>query len=171
MFDMSKPIIVLKHDEYNSLNEFLLGLEEAIINGKSSDYTVIISGVVDPFINPIFYRDGYTTMVKMTEVAKNLKTRLRIEIDTQMPETIQHKQIRDIFHIYPVGINYHIGNNDFAKNIKLISVEDAVKKLETWDGKNPMMTKIIIKTNKDIHPERNKSIRKVINNTYIQIQN
>ena len=47
---MDKSIIILKHDEYNSLNDFLVGLEEAIINGKYSNYTVIISGKVDPFM-------------------------------------------------------------------------------------------------------------------------
>lgn len=168
-FDMSKPIIVLKHDEYNSLNEFLLGLEEAIINGKSSDYTVIISGNVDPLINPIFYRDGYTTMVKMTEVAKHLKTRLSIHINTRMPSTISNKQIRDIFHIYPVGINYYISNNDFEKDIKLIPVAEAVKKLETWDGKNPMTTKIVMDIDNHIHPVRKQLIDKSISNTYIAV--
>lgn len=168
--EMDKPIIVLQHDEYKNLNEFLAGLEEAIINGKQTDYTVIISGKVDPLINPVFYRDGYTTMVKMAEVAKHLKTRISIHINTRMPSTISHKQIRDIFHIYPVGINYYIANNDFEKDIKFISVEESVKKLETWDGKHPMTTKIIIETDYNVHPMRKQLIDKVINNTYIAVE-
>lgn len=166
---MDKSIIILKHDEYNSLNEFLVGLEEAIINGKYSNYTVIISGKVDPFINPVFYRDGYTTMIKMAEVAKQLKTRINIQINTRMPSTISQKQIRDIFHTYPVGINYYISNNDFDRDIKLVPVQEAVKKLETWDGKNPMKTKIVMDIDEHIHNVRRENIIKVIHNTYIGI--
>lgn len=167
--NMDKQIIILKHDEYKSLNEFLVGLEEAIINGKYSNYTVIISGKVDPFINPVFYRDGYTTMIKMDEVAKHLKTRITIQINTRMPSTVSQKQIRDIFHIYPVGINYYISNNDFERDIKLIPVQEAVKKLETWDGKNPMKTKIVVDIDEHIHNLRLKSIIKAIHNTYIGV--
>lgn len=167
--NMDKQIIILKHDEYKSLNEFLVGLEEAIINGKYSNYTVIISGKVDPFINPVFYRDGYTTMIKMDEVAKHLKTRITIQINTRMPSTVSQKQIRDIFHIYPVGINYYISNNDFERDIKLTPVQEAVKKLETWDGKNPMKTKIVVDIDEHIHNLRLKSIIKAIHNTYIGI--
>lgn len=167
--NMDKQIIILKHDEYKSLNEFLVGLEEAIINGKYSNYTVIISGKVDPFINPVFYRDGYTTMIKMDEVAKHLKTRITIQINTRMPSIVSQKQIRDIFHIYPVGINYYISNNDFERDIKLIPVQEAVKKLETWDGKNPMKTKIVVDIDEHIHNLRLKSIIKAIHNTYIGV--
>lgn len=166
---MDKPIIVLKHDEYKSLNEFLTGLEVAIVNGKHSDYTVIISGQVDPFINPVFYRDGYTTMIKMAEVAKHLKSRITVQINTRMPSTVSQKQIRDIFHIYPVGINYYISNNDFERDTKLVPVQEAVKKLETWDGKHPMKTKIVVDIDEYIHNVRRESIIKAIHNTYIGV--
>jgi hypothetical protein len=166
---MEKPIIVLKHDEYKSLNEFLTGLEDAIVNGKHSDYAVIISGQVDPFINPVFYRDGYTTMIKMAEVAKHLKARITVQINTRMPITVSQKQIRDIFHIYPVGINYYISNNDFERDTKLVPVQEAVKKLETWDGKHPMKTKIVVDIDEYIHNVRRESIIKAIHNTYIGV--
>lgn len=167
--NMNKSIIVLKHDEYTNLNDFLLGLEDAIIKGQDSYYTIIISGKIDPFNNPIFYRDGYTTMVKMAEVAKHLKTRISIQINTRMPSTISHKQIRDIFHIYPVGINYYISNNEFERDTQFIPVEEAVKKLETWDGKNPMQTKIVVDIDEHIHNLRRQSIIKAIHNTYIGV--
>lgn len=166
---MNESVIVMKHDAYNNLNDFLLGLESAIVAGNDSYYTVIISGDVDPFINPVFYRDGYTTMVKMTEVAKNLKTRLSIHINTRMPSTISSKNIRDIFHIYPVGINYYISNHDFEKDIKFIPVADAVKKLEIWDGKNPMTTKIVMDIDNNIHPMRKQLIDKSVRSTYIAV--
>lgn len=166
---MNKSIIVMKHDAYSNLNDFLLGLEAAIVTGKDSYYTVIVSGDVDPFINPVFYRDGYTTMVKMTEVAKHLKTRLSIHINTRMPSTISSKNIRDIFHIYPVGINYYITNNDFERDSKLLPVEEAVKKLETWDSKNPMKTQIVFDIDEHIHNVRRKHVIKATHNTYISV--
>lgn len=166
---MNKSIIVLKHDDYTNLNDFLLGLEEAIVNGKDSYYTVIISGNVDPLINPIFYRDGYMTLVRMADLAKHLKTRISIQINTRMPSTISNKSIKDIFHIYPVGINYYISNHTFEQNAHFIPVEDAIKKLETWDSRNPMKTQMIIDIDEQIHPERRVSVTKAIHNTYVTV--
>lgn len=159
----------MKHDAYSNLNDFLLGLEAAIVAGKDSYYTVIVSGDVDPFVNPVFYRDGYTTMVKMTEVAKNLKTRLSIHINTRMPYTIRGKQIRDIFHIYPAGISYYITNQDFERDIQLLPVEEAVKKLETWDSKNPMKTQIVFDIDEHIHNVRRNHVINATHNTYISV--
>jgi len=85
---INKSIIVLKHDDYTNLNDFFLGLEEAIIKGKDSYYTVIISGSVEPLRNPIFYQDGYVTLVRMADVAKHSKTRISIQINTRMPSTV-----------------------------------------------------------------------------------
>lgn len=167
--NMNKSLIVLKHDEYKSLNDFLIGLEVAIINGKDSYYNVIISGTIDPFSNPIFYRDGYTTMIRMAEVAKHLKTRLSIQINTRMPVTLSNKTIRDVFHIYPVSINYYITNNSFECDTHFVSIDEAVRKLETWDGKNPMMTKIVLDIDERIHNVRRQSIIKAVNNTYVAL--
>lgn len=167
--NMNKSIIVLKHDDYTNLNDFLLGLEEAIVNGKDSYYTVIISGNVDPLSNPIFYRDGYMTLVRMADVAKHLKTRISIQINTRMPSTVSDKTIKDIFHIYSVGINYYISNHTFERNTQFIPVEDAIKKLETWDSRNPMKTQMIIDIDDQIHPVRRMEVTKAIHNTYVTV--
>lgn len=166
---MNKSILEINHNLYNSFSDFLIGIEEGIKQGNDSFYTLIISGTSDPLISPLFNNDWHTNLVRIDHLGKRMKTRLNIQINTRLPIKFEKREFKEIFHVFPVGLNYYIGNNNFDWETQFVSTQDAIKKLETWDSKNPMKTKIILDIDNTINLNRLNEIKSALNKTFIQV--
>jgi len=167
---MNKSIIFLNHNKYTNFNDFLIGLEEGLIGSNNSFCTIIVTGDTDPLASHFFSRDAYSNLVRMEEVAKRYRKKIDIQINTRMPYFIENRSLKDVFHLYPVGINYYITNSNHDDFIKLADILSSIKKLETWDFKNPMKTKIILDIDEQIHRNRLHDIKNAIEKTVVLVE-
>lgn len=166
---MSDNTIIIKHNQYRNLSELLIGLEQLLIEGKASNYTVIVSGDTDPLISPLFSVNAYSTFIRMDEVARRFGKKIKIEINTRMPKHLSDRSLREIFHVYSVGINYFISNTPYNDGVSLLSIKDSIKKLETWDFKHPLKTRIVVDIDNSIHPDRLKDIHNSLSGIFIPV--
>lgn len=165
---MNKSIIEINYDDYENISEFLLKLEEFVIMGKDSFYTVIISGTIDPLSSKNNV-DWFNYFMQIEQLSRKMRVRLNTQINTRLPVKYEHREFKEIFHRYPVCINYYISNAAFDSNDTYLSVDKVIKKLETWDSKNPMKTNIVIDLDDNVSSVRLEFVKSVLNNTFIQV--
>jgi hypothetical protein len=165
---MNRSIIEINYDDYDNISDFLLKLEEFILIGQDSFYTVVISGNVDPLSSKNNI-DWFNYFMQIEQLSRKMRVRLNPQINTRIPVKYEHREFKEIFHRYPVCINYYISNMAFDGNDTYLSVDKVIKKLETWDSKNPMKTNIIIDLDDNVSSVRLDFIKEQLNNTFIQV--
>ncbi len=166
---MNKSVIKINHNNYTSIFDFLIGLEELLLNGNDSFYTLIITGNTDPLLSTYLSNDWYNNLIEIDHLATRMRKRLSIQINTRFPKKFENFEIKDLFHIISVGINYYISNNVFHNDIELTNISKTIKKLENWDSKNPMKTMIVLDIDKNITNSRKEEIHKSLKDTFIQV--